>query len=160
MRSLAGRLKAAVRPVSRERLAAVAADIAELRAELADLRSTLAAWHHESAHQRSAETAELRAEVRQLGVALQGLHDGVVGLRTEAATDREQLLHVNHVVGQLNHDVRSGSEEVLPLFLGYAERFRSDADAMVGASEVVERQLERVRQQIEQLEARSPGPHG
>ena len=61
---------------------------------------------------------------------------------------REVVLNINHVVTQLqdtvnelNHDVRSGAEQSLPLFLGYSERLRLDADTAIGATQVIERQL-------------------
>ncbi len=58
------------------------------------------------------------------------------------------VLNINHLVTQLhetvnelNHDVRSGAEQSLPLFLGYSERLRLDADTAIGATQVIERQL-------------------
>ncbi len=61
---------------------------------------------------------------------------------------REVVLNINHVVTQLettfnelNHDVRSGAERGLPLFIGYSERLRLDADTAIGATQVIERQL-------------------
>ena len=61
---------------------------------------------------------------------------------------REVVLNINHVVTQLettinemNHDIRSGAERSLPLFLGYSERLRLDADTAIGATQVIERQL-------------------
>ena len=47
----------------------------------------------------------------------------------------------NHTVTQLNHDVHAGAEDALPLFVGYAERLRLDADTAIGATQVIERQL-------------------
>ena len=74
--------------------------------------------------------------------------DQVAALAAEVAALREVVLNINHVVTQLqetvnelNHDVRSGAEQGLPLFLGYAERLRLDADTAIGATEVIERQL-------------------
>ncbi len=61
---------------------------------------------------------------------------------------REVVYNINHVVtqlqetvNQLNHDVRFGAERSLPLFLGYSERLRLDADTAIGATQVIERQL-------------------
>lgn len=69
-------------------------------------------------------------------------------LTAEVAAMREVVLNINHVVtqlqetvNQLNHDVRSGAEQSLPLFLGYTERLRLDADTAIGATQVIERQL-------------------
>ena len=74
--------------------------------------------------------------------------DHVVALTAEVAALRDVVLNINHVVTQLqatvnelNHDVRSGAERSLPLFLGYSERLRLDADTAIGATQVIERQL-------------------
>jgi hypothetical protein len=74
--------------------------------------------------------------------------DQMAALTSEVAELRRIVLDVNHVVNQLqetvnqlNHDVRSGSEQALPLFLGYSERLRLDADTAIGATQVIERQL-------------------
>ena len=79
----------------------------------------------------------------------------VAQLRAEVAELRSAILHLNHVVGELNHDVRVGNEEALPLFLGAAERFRSDADSAVSASEVIARQLRRLEERIAALDDKS-----
>jgi hypothetical protein len=74
--------------------------------------------------------------------------DQVNALTAEVAALRDVVLNINHVVTQLqdtvnelNHDVRSGAERSLPLFLGYSERLRLDADTVIGATQVIERQL-------------------
>ena len=74
--------------------------------------------------------------------------DHTAALAAEVAALREVVLNINHVVtqtrdtvNQLNHDVRSGAEQTLPLFLGYSERLRLDADTAIGATHVIERQL-------------------
>lgn len=74
--------------------------------------------------------------------------DRVAALTFEVAELRRIVLEVNHTVNQLhdtvnqlNHDVRAGSEDSLPLFLGYVERLRLDADTAIGATQVIERQL-------------------
>ena len=74
--------------------------------------------------------------------------DQTAALAAEVAALREVVLNINHVVTQmqataneLNHDVRSGAEQSLPLFLGYTERLRLDADTAIGATQVIERQL-------------------
>lgn len=71
---------------------------------------------------------------------------------------REVVLHINHVVVQMNealmelkHDVYSGAERGLPLFLGYADRLRLDADTAVGAVHVIERQLAELAEQVDAL---------
>lgn len=74
--------------------------------------------------------------------------DQVAALTAEVAALRDVVLNINHLVTQLhetvnelNHDVRSGAEQSLPLFLGYSERLRLDADTAIGATQVIERQL-------------------
>jgi hypothetical protein len=74
--------------------------------------------------------------------------DQTAALAAEVAALREVVLNINHLVtelhetvNQLNHDVRSGAEQSLPLFLGYSERLRLDADTAIGATQVIERQL-------------------
>jgi hypothetical protein len=74
--------------------------------------------------------------------------DQTAALSAEVAALREVVLNINHLVtelhttvNELNHDVRSGAEQSLPLFLGYSERLRLDADTAIGATQVIERQL-------------------
>lgn len=67
--------------------------------------------------------------------------DQLTALTAEVAALREIVLNINHVVTELNHDIRSGAERSLPLFLGYSERLRLDADTAIGATQVIERQL-------------------
>lgn len=74
--------------------------------------------------------------------------DQVAALTAEVAALREVVHNINHVVTQLettvnelNHDIRAGAERGLPLFLGYTERLRLDADTAIGATQVIERQL-------------------
>lgn len=74
--------------------------------------------------------------------------DHLAALTAEVAALREVVLTINHdvrqiqdTVNQLNHDVHAGAEQSLPLFLGYSERLRLDADTAVGATQVIERQL-------------------
>lgn len=54
----------------------------------------------------------------------------------------------NHTVTQLNHDVHAGAEDALPLFVGFAERLRLDADVAIGATQVIERQLSELEHAI------------
>jgi uncharacterized small protein (DUF1192 family) len=81
-------------------------------------------------------------------------------LAQQVADTREMVASINHRLGAvedvlqaLNHDVRTGSEDVLPMFLGYAQRFRTDADTMVGVTELIERQLALITEQVERLAA-------
>jgi hypothetical protein len=75
-------------------------------------------------------------------------------LRAEVAELRITTAQIADVVMNLNHDVRTGSEASLPLFLGYLDRLRLDADTAVAAAETIERQLAELR---ELSERRSEG---
>ena len=68
----------------------------------------------------------------------------VRALRAEVAEIRNQVQVINDVVQSLNHDVRSGADRSLPLFLGYSERVRLDADTAVAAVQSIERQIARL----------------
>ena len=68
----------------------------------------------------------------------------VRALRVEVAEIRNQVQIINDVVQSLNHDVRSGADRSLPLFLGYAERVRLDADTAMAAVQSIERQIARL----------------
>ncbi len=75
----------------------------------------------------------------------------VRALRAEVAEMRNQIQVMGDILQSLNHDIRSGSERSLPLFMGYAERFRLDADTAVGATQVIERQIAQLQQRLDQL---------
>ena len=74
----------------------------------------------------------------------------VRALRAEVADIRNQVQVINEIVQSLNHDVRSGADRSLPLFFGYAERLRLDADTAVAATRTIERQIARLEELIEQ----------
>ncbi len=100
--------------------------------------------------------------LKRLLRALAALPDEVALLRAEVAELREKLDEASHVivtlvpaihhtVALLSHDVHTGSEEALPLFVGYAERLRLDADTAIGAAQVIERQLSELEHTIATL---------
>jgi prefoldin subunit 5 len=91
----------------------------------------------------------LKARVR--GDDIQALRDEIAVVRETVASINHRMGEIERVVSELNHDVRSGSEEGLPLFLGYAERFRTDADTMIGVTELIDRQLAMITRQVERL---------
>ena len=72
-------------------------------------------------------------------------------LRAEVAEMRNQIQVMGDILQSLNHDIRSGSERSLPLFMGYAERLRLDADTAVGATQVIERQIAQLQQRLDRL---------
>lgn len=78
-------------------------------------------------------------------------------LRAEVAEMRNQIQVMNDILQSLNHDIRSGSERSLPLFMGYAERLRLDADTAVGASQVIDRQIAQLQQRLDQLSVPNQG---
>jgi len=73
----------------------------------------------------------------------------VRALQVEVAEIRNQVQIINDIVQSLNHDVRSGSDRSLPMFLGYAERVRLDADTAVAAVQSIERQIARLEALID-----------
>lgn len=81
----------------------------------------------------------------------------VRALRAEVAEMRNQIQVMGDVLQSLNHDIRSGSERSLPLFMGYAERLRLDADAAVGATQVIERQIAQMQQRLDQMSSPNQG---
>ncbi len=85
--------------------------------------------------------ASLPAEVAELRQAVADMNHIIVTL----------LPAIHHVVSSLNHDVHADAENVLPLFHGYVERLRLDADTAIGASQVIERQLADLEQAIASL---------
>ena len=72
-------------------------------------------------------------------------------LRAEVAEMRNQIQVMSDILQSLNHDILSGSERSLPLFMGYAERLRLDADTAVGAAQVIERQIDQIHQRLNQM---------
>lgn len=81
----------------------------------------------------------------------------VRALRAEVAEMRNQIQVMGDILQSLNHDIRSGSERSLPLFMGYAERLRLDADTAVGATQVIERQIAQLQQRLDQLSLPNQG---
>jgi hypothetical protein len=70
---------------------------------------------------------------------------------------RNQIQVMGDILQSLNHDIRSGSERSLPLFMGYAERLRLDADTAVGAAQVIERQIAQMQQRLDQMSSPNQG---
>lgn len=81
----------------------------------------------------------------------------VRALRTEVAELRNQIQVMSEILQSLNHDIRSGSERSLPLFMGHAERLRLDADTAVGAAQVIERQIDQIQQRLNQMSPPNQG---
>jgi hypothetical protein len=90
--------------------------------------------------------------------------DDVKRLADEVAALRALVYEMNHRVTQmadvlttLNHDVRSGADEALPLFQGYLERVRNDAETSLSATQVIERQLATLDERLRGLTGRTDG---
>jgi len=81
----------------------------------------------------------------------------VRALRAEVAEMRNQIQVMSDILHSFNHDIRFGSERSLPLFMGYAERLRLDADTAVGATQVIERQIAQLQQRLDQLSVPNQG---
>lgn len=62
-------------------------------------------------------------------------------MRAQLDQMAQMVADLHRVVMELNHEVRSGGEQALPLFMGAAERLRLDADTAIAATQVIERQL-------------------
>ncbi len=58
---------------------------------------------------------------------------------------------IDRIVLALNHDVRHGAGESLPLFLGYTERLRLDAETAVGVAQVIERRLLELEDRLDSI---------
>lgn len=116
-------LRGIVGRVRGDRLDAVARDVAEI-GEYAKAINHAVLQNAHAVHQ-------LKLEINH---SLVELHASIAELGALVEAQRTVLL-------ELNHDVRSGADEALPLFLGYAERLRLDTDTAIGAVQVIERQL-------------------
>jgi hypothetical protein len=98
----------------------------------------------------------MRALVRRVrGDDIAALQEQVVALRAVVESINHEVVQLHRVVHELNHDVRAGAPDVLPMFLGYAQRFRTDADTMVGVTELIDRQLALITEQVDRLVAAS-----
>lgn len=111
---------------------------------------------------RATDSIVAMASIRGLKARVRG--ERMNALSAEVARIRDMVIHINdavdelhRVVMELNHDVRSGAERSLPLFLGYSERLRLDADTAVGATQVIERQLAVLDERLAALGATSTG---
>lgn len=79
----------------------------------------------------------------------------LIHLPTRVQEIHQMMTETRQVVMELNHDIRSGTSEHLPLFLGYAERLRLDADSAIAVTKVVERQLDIISRRLDELDAGS-----
>lgn len=81
----------------------------------------------------------------------------VSALEADLAQTRQLVAEMHRVLMELNHEIRGGGEQVLPLFLGAADRLRLDADSAIAVTEVIERQLALLDARLERFEALAAG---
>jgi uncharacterized coiled-coil protein SlyX len=97
----------------------------------------------------------LRAIVRRFRRLLRrgtgGLAHEVAEMRVAVEHMRLQIDTIDRIVQNLNHDIRSGADRSLPLFLGYSERLRLDADTATGVAQVIERRLAELEDRLDDL---------
>lgn len=75
----------------------------------------------------------------------------VQALQGEIAELRVALADMAAVLQRLDDDVRSGSADTLPLYLGYAERLRVDAETSIGAVSNIEQQIAELKDLMSRL---------
>lgn len=73
------------------------------------------------------------------------LSSDVRTLQTEVAELRIALAEMAAILQRLDDDVRAGSADTLPLYLGYAERLRVDTETSVSAVKAIEQQIAELR---------------
>jgi uncharacterized coiled-coil protein SlyX len=88
---------------------------------------------------------------RLLGRDPGGLSAQIAEMRAVIDQIRGQIDTIDRIVQNLNHDIRSGADRSLPLFLGYAERLRLDADTATGVAQVIERRLTELEDRLGDL---------
>lgn len=135
-------LRGIARRVRGEHVDAIARDVAEIRELLLGVNHVVTTTDSRIVGDIARSFTDLARSLAEVRTALDQLDESVAEQRT--------------VLLELNHDVRSGAEEGLPLFLGYAERLRLDADTAIGAVQVIERQLALLQQAV--AAARGPDP--
>jgi hypothetical protein len=105
--------------------------------EVAEVHDRMLAMNHMMVH----EANSVADAMTVTSSTLETINDSVARLIESVARLIESTELQRGVLLELNHDVRSGADASLPLFLGYAERLRLDTDTAIGAAQVIERQL-------------------
>jgi hypothetical protein len=82
---------------------------------------------------------------RRLAADVDQLRDVVLHIQRVVETTNHQVVELAKVVEAMNHDMRAGTDESLPLFAGYVERLRLDADTAIAVSQAIERQVAELR---------------
>ena len=75
----------------------------------------------------------------------------VQALQGEVAELRVALADMAAVLQRLDDDVRPGSADTLPLYLGYAERLRVDAETSISAVSIIEQQIAELKDLMSRL---------
>ena len=72
-------------------------------------------------------------------------------LQIEVAQLRAALAEMAVILQRLDDDVRDGSADTLPLYLGYAERLRVDTETSVSAVKAIEEQIAELKDVVSRL---------
>ena len=88
---------------------------------------------------------------RVLGGRRRHLYRDVAEIRAAVVDIKVRVDTIDRLIQALNHDVRHGAGESLPLFLGYTERLRLDAETAVGVAQVIERRLLELEDRLDRL---------
>ncbi len=75
----------------------------------------------------------------------------VQALQSEVAELRAALAEMAVILQRLDDDVRDGSADTLPLYLGYAERLRVDTETSVSAVKAIEEQIAELKDVVSRL---------
>jgi hypothetical protein len=75
----------------------------------------------------------------------------VQALQGEVAELRAALAEMTVILQRLDDDVRAGSADTLPLYLGYAERLRVDTATSVSAVKAIEEQIAELKDVVSRL---------
>lgn len=96
--------------------------------------------------------SRLRSLARRiLGGRRRHLYRDVAAIKSMVVEIQHRVDRIDQIVLALNHDVRHGAGESLPLFLGYTERLRLDAETAVGVAQVIERRLLELEDRLDSI---------
>ncbi len=138
---------------------------------MASLRGVAARLRGDRVNQLAQDVAALRELALQMNHVVHhhaaiaaSTRDALVATNRTLATLDQRLARQltlaeeqRNVLWALNHDVRSGAEGALPLFLGYTERLRLDTETAIAAAQVIERQLALLEDLVAANEAAGAG---
>jgi len=130
---------------------------------MASLNGLIARLRGDRVNELAAEVASLREltlgmnhTIHQLDRVMHDTYEMITAVNQTVMTTNHHVLGSSDILDGLNHDVRAGAEDALPLFLGYTERLRLDTDTAIGAASVIERQLAVLEELLAAREAPEP----